>query len=125
MANYKSYIALWRKARGLTQREVVDQLTMIKDRDGMREKFPTTEASLSRVEKGEQNFNMALLTALAEVLRADEPGHLLTVNPFAGTLSLVNSLERLSPIQQETALKVIEALRSPMPDEDQENGEAA
>lgn len=87
----------------------------------MREKFPTTEASLSRVEKGEQNFNMALLTALAEVLRADEPGHLLTVNPFAGTLSLVNSLERLSPIQQETALKVIEAIRSPTAGEHQED----
>lgn len=121
MANYKSYIALWRKVRGLTQREVVDHLTAIKERDGMREKFPTTEASLSRVEKGEQNFNMALLTALAEVLGAEKPGHLLTVNPFEGTLSLVNSLERLSPIQQEAALKVIEALRTPMPDEDQED----
>lgn len=121
MANYKSYIALWRKVRGLTQRQVVDQLTAIKERDGMREKFPTTEASLSRVEKGEQNFSMALLTALAEVLGAEQPGHLLTVNPFEGTLSLVNSLERLSPIQQEAALKVIEALRSPIPDDSEDD----
>lgn len=115
MARFKNYVALWRKVRGLTQGEVVDRLAAIKDREAVREKFPTTAASLSRVENGEQNFNMALLNALAEVLEAEEPGHLLTVNPFAGTLSLVNALERLSPIQQEAALKVIEALRAPPP----------
>lgn len=100
----------------MTQREVVDKLAAIKAREGTNEKFPTTEASLSRIEKGEQNFNMALLRALAEVLGADEPGHLLTVNPFAGTLSVIHALEKLNPIQQEAAMKIIEAMRTPLPE---------
>lgn len=111
MASHRSYIAHWRKFRGFTQREVIDKLAAIRERDRAAEKFPTTEASLSRVEKGKQNFNMALLGALAEVLGAEEPGHLLTVNPFEGTLSVMRALDNLNPIQQEAALKVIEALR--------------
>lgn len=94
---------------------MVDALAAIRDREGTSEKFPTTEASLSRVEKGEQNFNMALLRALAEVLGADEPGHLLTVNPFAGTLSVIKALENLNEIQREAALKVIDAMREGTP----------
>lgn len=119
MSSHRSFIAHWRKFRGLTQSQVIEQLAAIKERDGGSEKFPTTEASLSRVEKGKQNFNMALLGALAEVLRVDEPGHLLTVNPFEGTLSVMIALEKLNPIQQEAALKVIEAMRgSPAEDSD-------
>lgn len=119
METHRSFIAHWRKARGLTQREVIDKLAAIKAREGTSEKFPTTEASLSRVEKGKQNFNMALLRALAEVLGADEPGHLLTINPFAGTLSIIHALEKLNPIQQEAAMKIIEAMRTPLNEPDE------
>lgn len=111
MSKHRSYIAHWRKFRGMTQRQVIEKLAEIRDREGSREKFPTTEASLSRVEGGSQNFNMALLSALAEVLDAADPRDLLTVNPFKGTLDVIRALEQLSPVQREAALKVIEAMR--------------
>ena len=97
----------------MKQREVIEQLDGIKASQGTREKFPTTEASLSRVESGDQNFNMALLYALAEVFDVDDPGILLTVNPFTGVLPVLRALDGLSPAQQEAALKIIEVMRAP------------
>jgi transcriptional regulator with XRE-family HTH domain len=113
MGRHRSFIRHWRLFRGLKQREVIEQLGEIKAAQGSREKFPTTEASLSRVESGDQNFNMALLYALAEVFEVDDPGILLTVNPYTGVLPMLRALDGLSPAQQEAALKIIEVMRSP------------
>jgi transcriptional regulator with XRE-family HTH domain len=119
MGKHRSFIKNWRLFRGMKQREVIERLTVIRESQGLREKFPTTEASLSRVEAGDQNFNMALLSALAEVFEVESPGDLLTVNPFAGTLSVIRALEQLSPVQQEAALRVIEAMRTPLPESEE------
>jgi hypothetical protein len=99
--------------REMKQREVIERLADIKAKQGTREKFPATEASLSRVESGDQNFNMALLSALAEVFEVDEPGTLLTVNPYTGVLPVLRALDGLTEAQQEAALKIIEVMRSP------------
>ena len=117
MSKYRSFIKNWRLYRGLKQREVIERLEAIRERDGAREKFPTTEASLSRVEAGDQNFNMALLSALAEVLECANPADLLNVNPFKGTLSLIRAAEGLNDVQLDAALKVIQAMRDSAPGE--------
>lgn len=113
MGKHRSFIRHWRMFRGLKQREVIERLGEIKAAQHSREKFPMTEASLSRVESGEQNFNMALLSALAEVFEVEDPGTLLTVNPFTGVLPILRVLDGLTPAQQEAALKIIEVMRSP------------
>jgi transcriptional regulator with XRE-family HTH domain len=112
MGKHESYIAQWRAFRGLKQREVIERLAELQA-ENPSEKFPTTEASLSRVENGTQNFSMRLLGALAHVLGAERPGDLLNVNPFKGTLSAIHALERLTDVQREAALKVLEAMFPP------------
>jgi transcriptional regulator with XRE-family HTH domain len=112
MGKHRSFIRHWRTFKGMTQKDVIGHLSEIKQRTSTREKFPATEASLSRIEAGDQNFNMALLAALAEVFDANDPRDLLTVNPFKGTLSVLAALEDLNEVQQEAALSVIQAMRS-------------
>lgn len=115
MGKYRSYIRHWRLYRGLKQGQVIEKLSEIKTRS-KGESLPATEASLSRIEGGSQNFNMALLAALAEIYEVANPHDLLTVNPFKGTLSIMRALDGLSEVQQDAALKVIEAMRSSNPD---------
>jgi transcriptional regulator with XRE-family HTH domain len=120
MGHHRNFIRHWRKYRNLTQAQVVDKLEQFRDRSTSSERIAITEASLSRIEAGTQNFSMAVLAALAEILEADQPGELLVTNPFAGTLSVMRALDGLSPVQQDAALKVIEAMREGMntPDPD-------
>lgn len=82
----KNYIKQWRKHRGLTQKQVIDRLRELAgdDHENPELKIPTTEASLSRIENGTQNFSIATLEALAEVLEADEAGWLLDRLPVEG-----------------------------------------
>lgn len=56
------YLKQWRKHHGLTQKEVVDRLSMFDDPT-----FPTTEASLSRIETGKQPWAQPIVAALAHV----------------------------------------------------------
>ena len=56
------YLKQWRTHKGLTQKEVVDRLSMFDD-----ELLPTTEASLSRVENGKQIWTQRIIEALAHV----------------------------------------------------------
>ncbi|MDH7638932.1 hypothetical protein [Sphingomonas oryzagri] len=123
MGKHRSFIRHWRTYKGMKLWQVVDRLSEIKAASGSREKFPTTEASLSRIEAGGQNFNMALLSALAEVFEVEDPRDLLTVNPFKGTISVLSALEALNDTQQEAALAVIQAMRtsgaSPIVEKDQ------
>lgn len=120
MGKHRSFIRHWRLYRKMTQSQVIERLAEIKTR-ATGESLPATEASLSRVESGSQNFNMALLAALAEIFDVDDPRDLLTVNPFKGTISVLRALDELSEVQQDAALQVIEAMRNsggnPSPDE--------
>ena len=81
---HKSYIREWRQHRGYTQKEVIDRLRELAggDQPDPELRVPTTEASLSRIETGTQNFSMATLEALAVVLGADDAGDLLNKNPL-------------------------------------------
>jgi transcriptional regulator with XRE-family HTH domain len=81
---HKNYIREWRKHRGYTQKEVIDRLRELAggEQSDPELRIPTTEASLSRIENGTQNFSMATLEALAHVLGADEAGWLLDRNPL-------------------------------------------
>lgn len=120
MGKHHSQLARWRAYRGMKQRQVVERLAAIQAKNP-GEKFPTTEASLSRVENGSQNFSMNLLSALAEIYEVEQPGDLLTINPFAGTLKVIRAMEGLSETQRDAAMKVIEAMfppaDKPAPDE--------
>jgi transcriptional regulator with XRE-family HTH domain len=80
---HKNYIREWRKKAGYTQKEVIDRLREMANGEQADPdlRIPQTEASLSRIEGGTQNFSMATLAALAVVLGADEPGWLLDRNP--------------------------------------------
>lgn len=82
---HKNYIREWRKKAELSQKQVIGRLAeLVGDQqpDDPALRVPTTEASLSRIENGKQNFTMATLEALAEVLGAEEPGWLLDRNPL-------------------------------------------
>lgn len=112
---YPSYIREWRKKADLTQKQVVSRLAEKAGHQPAEDpalRIPTTEASLSRIENGEQNFNAATLVALAEVLGADEYGWLLTRNPLkAGeVVSLQSYVEQLDAEQAARAAAVLEAM---------------
>jgi transcriptional regulator with XRE-family HTH domain len=81
---HKSYIREWRQHRRYTQKDVIDRLRELAGGDQIDPtlRIPQTEASLSRIESGTQNFSMATLEALAIVLDVDETGDLLKVNPL-------------------------------------------
>lgn len=79
------YLKEWRQWRNLTQKQVVDRLRELSggEVDDPELRLPTTEASLSRIESGKQNYTIAALEALAEIYQADETGWLLSRNPLA------------------------------------------
>lgn len=109
---YSNYIKQWRQKAGLSQRQLVARLVELaggETPDDPDLRIPTTEASLSRIENGKQNFNMATLAALAEALGADEPGWLLDRNPMKGG-EVVDLWARLNEMDQARARAVIEAM---------------
>lgn len=63
----RSFIRQWREDRGLTLEQLAERLG-------------TTHASLSRIERGLQPYNQAVLEAIAEALQTD-PASLLMRDP--------------------------------------------
>lgn len=109
---HKSYIREWRKYRGLTQKALLARLIELGGEDTPDDpalRIPTTEASLSRIETGKQNFSMATLEALAEALQVDEPGWLLDRNPYRSG-EVVSIFDRLDDKQAEQAATVLRAM---------------
>lgn len=109
---YPSYIKEWRKKAGLSQREVANRMAEKAGDQPAADpalRIPTTEASISRIENGVQNFSMATLAALAEILGAEEPGHLLTRNPLKGG-EVIDFIDRLSEVETARAAAVLEAM---------------
>jgi transcriptional regulator with XRE-family HTH domain len=110
---HKNYVKEWRRKRNLTQKELVDRLILLAGDhrpDDPTLRIPTTEASLSRIENGKQNFSMGTLEAIAFALDVDEPGWLLTRNPSKD--GNVVSIEdyKLTIEQQVQAKAVLDAL---------------
>jgi transcriptional regulator with XRE-family HTH domain len=82
---HNNYVKEWRQKRELTQKELVDRLILLAGDhrpDDPALRIPTTEASLSRIENGKQNFSIGTLEAIAAALDVDEPGWLLDRNPL-------------------------------------------
>lgn len=109
---YQNYIKEWRKAKGFTQKQLLSRLVELVGEvqpDDPELRIPLTEASLSRIENGKQNFSMATLRALADALDAAEPGHLLDRNPLKEG-KVISMVERLSQRDLERAAAVLEAM---------------
>lgn len=108
---YHSYIREWRKFRGYTQKELLGRLSELSG--GRAEdatlNVPTTEASLSRIENGRQNFSMATLEALAEALEVKESGWLLSRNPYKAG-EVVSIFDALNDAEAAQAAAVLEAM---------------
>ncbi len=109
---FGNYIREWRRKAGYSQKELAARMAEIAGDvapDDPDLRIPTTEASLSRIENGKQNFNMATLQALAKVLDVDEPGWLLSRNPFKGA-EIISLWDRLDSSDQAKARSVLEAM---------------
>lgn len=90
------FIREWRKHRGLT----LEQLA---------ERVDTTHATLSRVERGRQDYTQGLLEALAEALSCD-PEDLLMRDPTdpEGIWSVWDTVE---PVQKKQAIRVLKTFQ--------------
>lgn len=109
---YKNYVREWRKKKGFTQKVLLARLVELAGErvpDDPELRVPTTEASLSRIENGKQNFNMATLMVLADALEVDEPGWLLDRNPLIDP-QVIDLVARLDARQREQAKAVLEAM---------------
>jgi transcriptional regulator with XRE-family HTH domain len=109
---YKNYIKQWRLKRGYTQKVLANRMAMLVGDHPPEDaalKIPTTEASLSRIESGRQNFHMATLEALAECLEVDDPGHLISRNPLKEG-RVISMVERLNEAQAAQVEAVIIAM---------------
>lgn len=108
---YHSYIREWRIHCGLTQDQLLDRLQEVAASRPPTEAstIPLTAGSLSRIENGKQNFSMATLTALAEVLGAEEPGWLLDRDPRKGA-EVISIVGRLNEQDRARAAAVLEAM---------------
>lgn len=109
---HKSYIKEWRDFRGYTQKQVIERLAVVAG-EGTPEdpelQIPKTEASLSRIENGRQNFKISLLEALAAALDVPEPGWLLSRNPTKAG-EVVSIIDRLDDKQAAQAASVLKAM---------------
>ena len=108
----RTYIREWRKKRGLTQKQLLARLVELAGDTPPEDpdlQVPTTEASLSRIENGKQNFKMATLEALADALDVEEPGWLLDRNPLKEG-RVISIVERLNDEQAARAAEMLELM---------------
>lgn len=106
------YVKEWRKHRGLTQKQLLARIIELAGEvapDDPDLKVPTTEASLSRIENGKQNFTMATLEVLADALDVDEPGWLLDRNPLKEG-RVISFMDQLSEEQQAKAVEMLQLM---------------
>lgn len=106
------YIREWRKLRGLTQRQLLARIIELAGEgtpDDPDLRVPQTEASLSRIENGKQNFTMATLEVLADALEVEEPGWLLDRNPLKDG-KVISIVERLNDEQRAKAVEMLELM---------------
>lgn len=90
------FLKSWRKHRDLTQQQLAERLGM-------------SDATISRIEKGAQNWDQAFLQAAADVLRC-EPVDLLIRDPMEPD-SLWSIYGQLTPPERRQAVEVIKTLK--------------
>jgi transcriptional regulator with XRE-family HTH domain len=110
----RHFLRAWREYRSLTLEQVAERVELlgaerpIRDPGGLTYPKHITHASLSRIERGIQPYNQALLELLAEIYMT-EPASLIIRNPTdpEGIWSL---WEQLKPGQREAALAMLQGL---------------
>lgn len=108
------FLRAWRKARDLTLEQVAERVETIgrnRAENGAPELVmprSMTHSSLSRIERGLQPYNQALLEILAEVYQTD-PASLLMRNPIDPD-GIWSVWERLAPAQRVEAVAMLAAL---------------
>lgn len=110
---HSNYVREWRKKRGFSQKELVNRLVELAGDVPPEDpalRVPTTEASLSRIENGKQNFTMGTLEVLAAALDVEVPGWLLSRNPFMEGEVIYLSDYRLTEEQKLQAKAVLDAM---------------
>lgn len=103
MTTHRVYLKNWRRYRHLTQGQVVNRLAIHED-----SLLPKTEASLSRLENGKQQYSQRVLEALADIYGC-EPSELLSRDPFKDG-HLIDFLRALDERKQQQVIAIIEAL---------------
>ncbi len=103
MSGERNYFREWRRKRGLTQAQVVARLEAMEDPD-----LPKTEASLSRIEAGKQNYRSNLLHALADIYQCDV-WELHGRNPLVEG-QLIDLVNRLDPAFHTAAAAMLNGL---------------
>lgn len=98
----RNSIRAWRGHRNLTLARLADRV---------RELGVTiTDASLSRIERGQQPYSQSILEALAEALRC-EPADLVMRHPEeSDEIRLVSMIRELGESERKQALKILRAL---------------
>lgn len=104
-----NYIAHWRRAQNMSRSDLAEKLAeYVESHPG--EKLPTTEASLSRIETGEQNFKINFLEAVAEILGMERAGDLLDRNPFDGLGEAISIFDKMDDGQRQRAVSILRAV---------------
>lgn len=99
----RTYLKEWRRFKHLTQKQVVDRLSLHEDPN-----LPTTEASLSRLENGKQVYGQRVLEALADIYGC-EPDELLGRDPTKEG-KVIDMVRRLDERRQAQIAAFIKAL---------------
>lgn len=105
MAERRIYLKEWRKFAGKTQAQVVSAMQGFDDPN-----LPTTEASLSRLENGKQQYSERVLLALADVYGC-QPWELIGRNPLKEG-KVIDMMIHLNAREQERVMAYIEGLKA-------------
>lgn len=103
MSERRIYLKEWRKAKGLTQEQVVSRLAIHED-----PLMPATNASLSRLENGKQPYSQRILEALADIYGC-EAWELIGRNPEKEGV-VIDMVRHLTDRRQAQVLAFIRAL---------------
>jgi len=96
----KTRIEDWRKAAGLTQQQVADQLT--------ERGFELDRVSVTRIENGKQMVSAEVLEALSDILKTDIDS-LLNYTPEEA--KRLREFRKLNPADQEMVLEMAKVAR--------------
>lgn len=101
---FRNSIRAWRESLNLTLEGAVERVRELN--------IPTTPASLSRIERGIQNYDAELLYALAQAFGC-EPSDLVMRRPRnKQDVELWSVITNLKPAEQEQLLRIAKALKA-------------
>lgn len=102
---HRHFIMEWRKHRGLSLRRLAARMEVSPGGEEV-----VSYASLNRIEKYKQPYSEPILNALADALDV-EPWMLLKVDPSKDG-KVIDLMVKLTPKQQEQAIKMLEIIKA-------------